>query len=92
MRSGTPVLASRIDGNVGLLGPSCGGYFPLGDAPALTTLPQRLRDAPAMLTCLQRHCDERASLFDSTRESASLQALLGEMLDTPTPLTTRDTP
>ena len=30
VRSGTPVLASRIDGNVGLLGESYDGYFPVG--------------------------------------------------------------
>jgi glycosyltransferase involved in cell wall biosynthesis len=30
--SGTPVLASRIDGNVGMLGADYGGYFPPGDA------------------------------------------------------------
>ncbi|MGL6109713.1 MAG: selenoneine biosynthesis selenosugar synthase SenB, partial [Rubrivivax sp.] len=30
MRSGTPVIASRIDGNVGLLGNDYGGYFPAG--------------------------------------------------------------
>jgi putative glycosyltransferase (TIGR04348 family) len=92
VRSGTPVLASRIDGNVGLLGANYEGYFPLGDASALATLLQRLRDEPAMLIYLQRQCDERAWLFDPTRESATLHALIGEMLETPTPLATRDTP
>ena len=41
MRSGTPVLASRIDGNVGLLGDDYGGYFPVGDDAALAALLQR---------------------------------------------------
>jgi putative glycosyltransferase (TIGR04348 family) len=91
VRSGTPVLASRIDGNAGLLGETYDGYFPLGDASALATLLRRLRDEPAMLTHLQRQCDERAPLFDPARESATLHALIGEMLQTPTPLTTRDT-
>ena len=31
VRSGTPVLASRIDGNVGLLGADYAGYFAAGD-------------------------------------------------------------
>jgi glycosyltransferase involved in cell wall biosynthesis len=92
VRSGTPVLASRIDGNLGLLGAGYDGYFPLGDASALATLLQRLRDEPAMLTHLQRQCDERAPLFDPKRESASLRALIGEMLEPPAPLTTRDPP
>ncbi len=92
VRSGTPVLASRIDGNVGLLGESYDGYFPLGDAPALANLLQRLRNEPTMLDHLQRQCEERASLFDPTRESAALHSLIGEMLETPRPLTFRDAP
>ena len=96
VRSGTPVLASRIDGNVGLLGESYDGYFAVGVAPALATLLQRLRDEPAMLFHLQRRCEERAPLFDPAGESATLHALIGEVLDatapTPTPLTTRDPP
>jgi putative glycosyltransferase (TIGR04348 family) len=92
VRSGTPVLASRIDGNVGLLGASYDGYFPLGNASALATLLQRLRDEPAMLTHLQRQCDEHAPLFEPTHESATLHALMGEMLATQAPLITRDMP
>ena len=94
VRSGTPVLASRIDGNVGLLGENYDGYFPVGDASALATLLQRLREEPAMLPHLQRQCEERAPLFDPARESATLHALIGEALDAtaPTPPTTRDTP
>ena len=38
VRSGVPVLASRIDGNVGLLGADYDGYFPVGDAAALAAL------------------------------------------------------
>ena len=90
VRSGTPVLASRIDGNVGLLGATYDGYFPVGDASALATLLKRLRDEPAMLLHLQRQCEERAPLFDPARESATLHALIGEVLDAtaPAPLTT----
>jgi len=35
LRIGVPVLASRIPGNVGLLGKDYGGYFPAGDERAL---------------------------------------------------------
>lgn len=83
VRSGTAVLASRIDGNVGLLGAHYGGYFPVGDASALASLLQRLRDEPAMLLHLQRQCVERAPLFDATRESAALHALIDAMLGPP---------
>ena len=38
VQSGTPVLASRIDGNVGMLGRDYAGYFALGDDAALAEL------------------------------------------------------
>lgn len=85
VRSGTPVLASRIDGNVGLLGENYDGYFPVDNASALATLLQRLRDEPAKLNHLQQQCGERAPLFEPTRESANLHALIGELLHPPTP-------
>ena len=84
VRSGTPVLASRIDGNVGLLGDDYDGYFAVGDAAGLATLLQRVRDEPAMLAHLQRQCAARAALFDPRRESAALHALIGEILDSRT--------
>ena len=83
VRSGTPVLASRIDGNVGLLGESYGGYFPPGDAAALATLLQRVRAEPAMLACLRQQCDERGALFAPAREAAGLRALLADLLKRP---------
>ena len=41
--AGTPVLASRIDGNIGMLGEDYEGYFPVGDAAALAALIGRCR-------------------------------------------------
>jgi len=38
LRIGVPVLASRIPGNVGLLGEHYAGYFPVGDERALARL------------------------------------------------------
>ena len=43
--SGTPVLASRIDGNVGMLGADYAGYFPWGDADALAALILRCHES-----------------------------------------------
>ena len=81
VRSGTPVLASRIDGNVGLLGEDYAGYFRVGDAAGLSTLLQRVRDEPALLTRLQEQCAERAALFDLAREADSLRGVVRELLD-----------
>jgi glycosyltransferase involved in cell wall biosynthesis len=44
LRIGVPILASRISGNVGLLGASYPAYFPVGDEKALARLIQRLSD------------------------------------------------
>ncbi len=80
VRSGTPVLASRIDGNVGLLGQDYGGYFEPGDDAGLATLLARARDDAAMLAALQRQVAQRAPLFAPEAESASLHQLVGRLL------------
>jgi putative glycosyltransferase (TIGR04348 family) len=80
LRSGTAVLASHIDGNVGLLGADYGGYFPVADAPALAALLQRLRDEPAMLSTLMQQCAARAPLFDPAHEARTLLNLVGSMV------------
>ena len=83
VRSGTPVLASRIDGNVGLLGEGYEGLFSVGDAAELAARLQRLRDEPAMLARLQRQCAERAARFDPALESAALHELLAALTAAP---------
>lgn len=80
VRSGTPVIASRIDGNVGMLGADYGGYFAWRDARALAALLQRARDQPALLRTLVRQCRARAALFEPRRERATLLALLAALL------------
>ena len=80
---GTPVLASHIDGNVGMLGAGYGGYFAPGDATALVA---QLRAGRAGLTrpdggllaTLQAQCTARSPLFELAAERAALwQALDG---------------
>lgn len=83
LRSGTPVLASCIDGNLGLLGEDYDGYFPPGDSAALVALLQQARDDPAMLAHLGRQAAARAPLFTPEAEAAALAALLAELLPTP---------
>ncbi|MBL0091074.1 MAG: TIGR04348 family glycosyltransferase [Piscinibacter sp.] len=81
IRSGTPVLASRIAGNVGLLGDDYDGYFEPGDDAALATLLQRARDDADMLPALQRQTARRAPLFSPQAESAALHRLLAELTE-----------
>lgn len=84
VRCGTPVLASRIPGNVGMLGTGYGGYFPPGDAHALAALLRQCRmglAAPAgRLAALHAQCEARAPLFDPRAEQAALLAVLAELL------------
>jgi putative glycosyltransferase (TIGR04348 family) len=79
--SGTPVLVSRIDGHLGLVGTDYAGTFAHGDAQALAALLQRCRDDPAMLPALGQQCAARAPLFEPARERDALRALLSHLLE-----------
>ena len=73
--SGTPVLASRIDGNVGLLGEDYAGYIEPGDAPALADLLEACRTTDKghrLVAHLQHQCALRAPLFEPQAERAAL--------------------
>jgi len=80
VRSGTPVLASGIDGNIGLLGPDYTGYFPVGNDLALASLIESARDLPGMLAGLRAECDARVSLFEPARERAAVQSLVATLI------------
>jgi putative glycosyltransferase (TIGR04348 family) len=80
VRAGTPVLASRIPGNVGMLGRDYAGYFPRADAGALARLLQRCRDEPRLLARLARQCRARAARFEPRREQRSLRDLVARLL------------
>lgn len=65
---GTPILASRIDGNVGLLGADYPGYFPVTDTKALARLLVRCDRDRAFLRELHAWCDRIRSLVEPRRE------------------------
>lgn len=85
VRSGTPVLASRVDGNVGMLGPDYAGYFAQGDSAALAELllqcrlEQQQQPQGPLLQRLQRQCALRAPLFDPATEQAGVLSLIEEL-------------
>jgi glycosyltransferase involved in cell wall biosynthesis len=83
LRSGTPVLASNIAGNLGLLGRAYGGIFEAGDAAGLARLLQQARDDAAMLPALQSQAAARAALFTPQAERAALHTLLARLLPAP---------
>ena len=74
-----PVLASRIPGAVGLLGPGYPGYFPVGDTKALARLLARAETDRAFYANMKSWCTRLAPLFDPRREAAAWDALLQEI-------------
>ena len=80
VRSGVPVLASRIDGNVGLLGAGYGGYFPLGDAAALAALMRRFLAEPAFAAGLAAQCAAREPGFRPAAERRAVRRLVADLL------------
>jgi putative glycosyltransferase (TIGR04348 family) len=78
--AGTPVIASRISGNVGMLGDDYPGYFEVGDEVALASrLLQALRD-PAYLRTLRAACRKRRALFAPAREKRCLHQVVSKLL------------
>lgn len=74
--SGTPVLASRIDGNVGMLGEDYAGYFERGCARQLADLLVRCKNEPSFLSHLHAQCAARAPLFSPIAEQRRWLALI----------------
>ena len=77
---GVPVVASRIDGNVGMLGRNYAGYFTPGDDRELAQLLERLSRDAALLAQLRSQCETRAVLFDPSREAAEVNRLVDDAL------------
>ena len=77
--SGTPVLASFMSGNLGMLGSEYPGYFPVGDAQALAERLEALARDPAGLISLRRACKGIAHLFTPQRERSALRRLVIEL-------------
>jgi putative glycosyltransferase (TIGR04348 family) len=86
--SGTPVLASKISGNVGMLGPEYAGYFEHGDAQGLADLLHRCRAEQAnydgFYSLLQAQCARRSPLFAPNAEKAALMELVHALLNNKT--------
>jgi putative glycosyltransferase (TIGR04348 family) len=76
LASGTPIIASRIPGNVGLLGADYAGYYPVGDERALATLIAAAEQDEAFYARLARECAARAPLVSPSSERAALERLL----------------
>lgn len=77
--AGLPVLASRVAGNVGLLGRTYAGYFPAGDTAALARLMLRAENDGKFLAGLRRQIRAQARFFTPQRERTAWRRLLAEL-------------
>ena len=71
-----PVIASDIEGSIGLLGTRYPGYYPVENEIALGELLLRAEQDPVFYQALQRDCVARQPLFTIENETRSWQELL----------------
>jgi glycosyltransferase involved in cell wall biosynthesis len=76
IRIGVPVLASRIPGNVGLLGAGYPGYFPPGDAAALAALLARAQADAGFYRRILRWMRRLRPMVAPRNEAAALHAAI----------------
>jgi glycosyltransferase involved in cell wall biosynthesis len=78
LRLGVPILASRVSGNIGMLGLSYAGYYPVGNERALARILSRAERDQEYYRLLKNACAARAPLVAPERERAALHALISE--------------
>jgi putative glycosyltransferase (TIGR04348 family) len=76
---GVPVLASRIDGNIGILGETYLGFFRVGDTSELRQLMLRVETDRRFLLGLQKAIIGLASLFGPDRERRAWIRLIADV-------------
>jgi putative glycosyltransferase (TIGR04348 family) len=77
--AGVPVLSTRVDGSVGVLGPGYPGFYPVGDAAALARAIARTEEDEKFLGALLRGVDRVRPLVDPLREREAWRALVAEL-------------
>jgi putative glycosyltransferase (TIGR04348 family) len=77
--AGTPILTSRIDGSIGLLGRNHPGMFETGNTEMLRDLLIRCENDPRFYQRLCAASNRKANLFSPDRERASWRTLLNRL-------------
>jgi putative glycosyltransferase (TIGR04348 family) len=77
--AGVPVVSTRIDGSLGILGDDYPGYCEVGDAAGLAALLARCEAEPGFLAELRARVAALRPLVEPARERATWQELLHEL-------------
>jgi putative glycosyltransferase (TIGR04348 family) len=73
-----PVLSTRVDGSVGVLGEDYPGFYPVGDPGTLAAALARAEEDEGFLGALRRGIERARPLVDPAREREAWQELLAE--------------
>jgi putative glycosyltransferase (TIGR04348 family) len=79
LASEVPVVCSKVDGSVGLLGDDYPGYFTVGDTQALADLLRRAETDRGFYSSLSARCRAAAPQVDPAREMRGWRDLLQEI-------------
>ena len=77
--AGTPVIASHISGNIGMLGEDYPGYFAFGDAEACAALMLRAEIDARFVRELAAACARRSKLFAPQREALAIRSVATQL-------------
>jgi glycosyltransferase involved in cell wall biosynthesis len=75
-----PIVASRVAGNVGILGEDYPGLFAVGNSKELARLLRRAECDAEFLAQLKRQVKKLAPLFDPPREEKAWSDLISELV------------
>ena len=78
LMANTPVVASKISGNIGMLGKDYPGFYPAGNERALAKLILRAEIDRDFYRSLQSHCRERKKKISATQEKGALKLVIAE--------------
>jgi len=79
LASDVPIISTKIDGVIGILGENYPGYFRVGNTLELRKLLLRCESDAEFYDSLIQHCRERASLVAPERERKAWAKLLDEL-------------
>ena len=79
LATNVPVIASRIPGNIGMLGKDYAGYYPVENERALATLLHHAETDAAFYRLLKQQCAARKPLITPLKELNSLKQLIEEV-------------